>query len=171
VGQDVVEAAEESAVGGIGAASQGPGHIVVDVTPPGGTVATLPGAMTVAGDDRPSQCSGNDPGTPPHVDDLAVGAEDDPAHRGVAGKGAERGDGENMPVLGLMLTAGDACQGLDIADDVDVWLFSAHGGGVPMVEEVPGQVFESVMTPLSCGAVVTSGWGWHQSVECGTERG
>jgi hypothetical protein len=39
-----------------------------------------------------------------------------------------------------------------------------------MVEEVAGQVFESVMTALSWGAGVTWGWGRHEGDERRTER-
>jgi hypothetical protein len=75
-----MEAAEESAVLGIGAAAESPGQVVVDITPPGGPVAAFPCAMTVAGDDRSSQGGRHDTGASTHVDDLAVGAEDDAAH-------------------------------------------------------------------------------------------
>ncbi|MCH7899809.1 MAG: hypothetical protein IH818_02720 [Acidobacteria bacterium] len=51
-------------------ATVGPVDLVVDVAPPGGSMASLVGAMAVPGDDGSSQGGGDDPRLATDVDDL-----------------------------------------------------------------------------------------------------
>ncbi len=104
--------------------------------------------MSVPGDQGPPQGRGDDSGAPADIDDLAVRAEHDPAERAVAGESSEFHDGDEMPVLRLMKPTGDALEGRQIAHQIDVGLLASHGRGVSVIEEVAGQVFEGVVTPL-----------------------
>jgi len=53
-----------------------------------------------------------------------------------------------MAVFGLVEATGNALEGGQIADDVDVWLLASHGWRVAVIEEGAGQVFERVVPSL-----------------------
>ena len=62
-------------------------------------------------------------------------------------------------VLGFVKPTGDALEGRQIAHQIDVGLLASHGWGVSVIEEVAGQVFEGVVTPLPGGPRVVLGSG------------
>ncbi len=84
---------------------------VMGVAPARVAVAPGPGAVSIPGDQGPSQGGRDDPGAPADIDDLAVRAEHDPTERAVAGESSEFHDGEEMAVLGLVEPTGDALEG------------------------------------------------------------
>ena len=79
MGQCVVVSAKESQIAGLGLASVCPVLDVMGVAPARVAVALGPCAMSVPGDQGPSQGGGDDSGAAADIDDLAVRAEHDPA--------------------------------------------------------------------------------------------
>ena len=108
MGEVVMKTAEKTEVFQTGFATVGPVDLVVDVTPSGGTIASLVGAMAVPGDDGSSQGGGNDPRLATDVDDLRFSFQNNSMEGGVAGELADRFDGEYMSALGLMEATGPA---------------------------------------------------------------
>jgi len=82
--------------------TSGEAHVAVSRLP----VATRPNAVAVTGDDSTARGCGDDPGPSAHVDDLRLGAEDNPAHRRVAGECSDGVDGQYVAALGLVKTSG-----------------------------------------------------------------
>ena len=70
MGEAVMKTAEGTEFFQTGFATVGPVDLVVDVAPPGGSMASLVGAMAVPGDDGSSQGGGDDPRLATDVDDL-----------------------------------------------------------------------------------------------------
>lgn len=66
----VMEAAQEGEIFQAGFASVGPVLLVVDITPPGFAITTLPGAMSIAHDHRSSHPSRDGSGPTPHIYDF-----------------------------------------------------------------------------------------------------
>ena len=106
MGEAVMKTAEGTEFFQTGFATVGPVDLVVDVAPPGGSMASLVGAMAVPGDDGSSQGGGNDPRLATHVDDLGFSFQNNSMEGGVAGELADRFDGEYMSALGLMEATG-----------------------------------------------------------------
>ena len=88
----VVPPAEEDAFGYVGFSAVGPVFEVVDVAPPGVSVASLSLAVAISGDDGPALCSRPDTSFSSHVEDFGVGSQDDPTYRGVASELTEHID-------------------------------------------------------------------------------
>ena len=93
MGEVVMKTAEKTEVFQTGFATVGPVDLVVDVTPSGGTIASLVGAMAVPGDDGSSQGGGNHSCTPTDVDDLRLSFQNKAVEGGVAGQLADSVDG------------------------------------------------------------------------------
>jgi hypothetical protein len=108
MGETVMKTAEKTEVFYTGFATVGPVDLVVDVTPAGGTIASLVGAVAVSGNNGSAQTGGDDPRLATHVEDLGTRAEDDSADGRVAGELADRFDGEYMSALCLVEAAGPA---------------------------------------------------------------
>jgi hypothetical protein len=157
----VAGSAEEGAFVDVGFSVVCPVVGVVDVAVPGCCVTAWPLAMSVAGDDGFALGAAPHPGFAADVEDFSLGADDDAGEGTVAGGHAEGVDVDDDTVDGLVETAGDALEGGEIGYQVDVWFLSADGGGGSVVEPVPAQVFEGVVSSLpGCPLVVVmSGWG------------
>jgi hypothetical protein len=141
VGETVMETAEETQVVHGGFATVGPVDVVVDVTPAGGTVASLVGAVPVSGNNGSAKTGGDDPGLATHVEDLGTRAEDDSADGRVAGELADRVDGEYMSALGLMETTRPALEGVEVDVDVEMGFLPTHLRGFGFLEKAATQVF------------------------------
>jgi len=115
--------------------------VVMGVTPAWASITPGPGAMSVPGDDGPTQRGGYDPGPSAYVDDLGIWAEDDPTQRAVAGECAQLCDGEHPAGFGFVKTPGDALESGDVAHHVDMGLLPADRRSVRALQIVAGQIF------------------------------
>ena len=158
------------AVGDVGIAAIRPVLEMMHVAPARVAITTGPGAVSVSGDDGPSLGRGPYPGSPADVNDLPFRAEDDPAQGAVAGESAKLLDGEDRAVLGLVKPTSDPLECGQVAHHIDVGFLPADGGGVPVLEEVAGQVLEGIMTTLTRGSRIFREWRRHESVDGGQER-
>lgn len=88
-----MKTAEKTEVFQTSFATVGPVDLVVDVAPPGGTIASLVGAVAVPGDDGSSQGGGDDPRLATHVEDLRLSFQNNSMEGGIAGELADSVDG------------------------------------------------------------------------------
>ncbi len=93
MGETVMKTAEKTEVFQTGFATVGPVDLVVDVAPPGETIASLVGAVAVPGDDGSSQGGGNHSCSPTDVDDLGLSFQNKTMEGGIAGELADSVDG------------------------------------------------------------------------------
>lgn len=93
VGEPAMETAEKTQVFQTSFATVGPVDLVVNVAPPGRTIASLVGAMAVPGDDGSSQGGGNHSSSPTDVDDLRLSFQNNSMEGGIAGELADSVDG------------------------------------------------------------------------------
>jgi hypothetical protein len=66
-------------------------------------------------------------------------------------------------------TSGDSLEGGDIAKDTEVWPLTANDRSVTMVEEVPGQILQRVVSTLTRRPVIVKARRRDQGVEGGEE--
>ncbi len=162
----MVEPASQRAVGGVGGAAICPMFAMVHVAPARVSITSGPGAMSVSGDDGPSLGCRSIPGS---LRPMSMISPSGPSTIRLSEQSqataAQLLDREDVPVFGLVETTGDALEGRQITDQVDVGLLPTHRGSVAMIEIVAGQVLEGVMTTLTWGPRVSRGRRRHECLD------
>jgi hypothetical protein len=126
--------------------------------------------VPVPGDDGSALRSRPHSGLSADVQDFRLGAEDDASDRAVTGDHPQQVDVDDGAVFGLMEATCDTLQSVEVGVDNDVWLFPANCRCGPVVQPVPTQVLQGVVTTLPwCPGVTFSGRS-HVGVDAGEER-
>ena len=64
-----------------------------------------------------------------------------------------------------MTPTANPADSIEVANDIDVWSLATDLRCLAGLEIVPCQVLQSVVSPLTCGPMVTRCWRWGQSQE------